>query len=65
MRDLGDGKAGTCADVHVLASRHIESVRAKIVNLQRIEQVLTETVSQCTGEDVPECAMVDALQEMA
>lgn len=62
---LVDGKAGTCADVQVLASRHIESARAKIVDLQRIEQVLTETVSQCTGEDVPECAMVDALQEMA
>lgn len=62
---LVDGKAGTCADVQVLALRHIESVRAKIVDLQRIEQVLAETVSQCTGEDVPECAMIDALQEMA
>lgn len=62
---LVDGKAGTCADVQTLASRHIESVRAKIVDLRRIEQVLTETVSQCTGDDVPECAVIDALQEMA
>lgn len=62
---LVDGKAGTCADVQALASRHIESVRAKIVDLRRIEQVLTETVSQCTGDDVPECAVIDALQEMA
>ena len=62
---LVDGRAGTCADVQALASRHITSVRAKIVDLRRIEQVLTETVSQCTGDDVPECAVIDALQEMA
>lgn len=62
---LVDGEAGTCADVQVLAMRHIESVRAKIVDLQRIEQVLSETVSHCTGDDVPECAVIDALQEMA
>ena len=62
---LVDGRAGTCADVQAMATRHIESVRAKIVDLRRIETVLTETVSQCTGDDVPECAVIDALAEVA
>ena len=62
---LVDGKAGTCADVQAMATRHIESVRAKIVVLRRIETVLSETVSQCTGDDVPECAVIDALAEIA
>ncbi|MEY8828821.1 helix-turn-helix domain-containing protein [Sedimentitalea sp. XS_ASV28] len=62
---LVDGRAGTCADVQAMATRHIESVRAKIVDLKRIETVLTETVSQCTGDDVPECAVIDALAEVA
>lgn len=59
---LVDGKAGTCADVQALATRHIASVHAKIADLQRIEKVLTQTVSRCTGDDVPECAVIDALQ---
>jgi len=62
---LVDGKAGTCADVQILATRHIGAVRAKIADLQRIENVLTETVSQCTGEDVPDCAVIDALTQAA
>ncbi|MCS5602454.1 MAG: helix-turn-helix domain-containing protein [Paracoccus sp. (in: a-proteobacteria)] len=62
---LVDGKAGTCADVQSLAARHLGAVRAKIADLQRIEKVLTETVSRCTGEDGPECAVIDALTETA
>lgn len=62
---LVDGKAGSCADVQALAQRHIASVRAKIADLQRIETVLSETVSRCTGDDVPECAVIDALTEPA
>jgi len=62
---LVDGKAGTCADVQALASRHIGSLRAKIADLQRIENVLSETVSQCSGDDVPECAVIDALTNVA
>lgn len=58
---LVDGKAGTCADVQALATRHIGSVRAKIADLRRIEEELSETVSRCTGDDVPECAVIDAL----
>jgi len=62
---LVDGRAGTCADVQILATRHISSVRAKITDLQRIEKVLSETVAQCTGDDVPECAVIDALAAVA
>jgi len=58
---LVDGRAGTCADVQILATRHIGSVRAKITDLQRIEKVLSETVAKCTGDEVPECAVIDAL----
>lgn len=60
---LVDGGIQTCAEVQSIASRHIDSVRAKIADLQRIERVLSETVSRCSGEDVPECAVIDALNE--
>ena len=47
------------------ASRHIDSVRTKIADLQRVASVLNDTVSKCTGEYVPECAVIDALTEAA
>lgn len=62
---LVDGKSATCADVQALAKRHLSSVRAKIADLRRIEKVLSETVAQCTGDDVPECAVIDALTAAA
>lgn len=62
---LVDGGIQTCSEVQAVASRHLESVRDKITDMRRIEQVLSETVGQCTGDDVPECAVIDALTEVA
>lgn len=62
---LVDGGAQTCNQVQVLANAHLASVRAKIADLKRIERVLAATVAQCTGDDVPECPVIDALSEVA
>lgn len=61
---LVDGGAQTCGEVQVLANTHLDSVRAKIADLKRIEHVLSSTVAQCTGDDVPECPVIDALTEV-
>jgi MerR family transcriptional regulator, mercuric resistance operon regulatory protein len=58
---LVDGGKKTCAEVEVLATGHLEQVRARIVDLNRIEKVLSRTVAQCSGDRVPECAVIDAL----
>lgn len=58
---LVDGGIQTCGEVQAVATRHLTNVRAKITDMRRIERVLSETVSQCTGDDVPECAVIDAL----
>lgn len=62
---LVDGGAQTCAEVQAVANTHLASVRGKIADLRRIEHVLSSTVAQCTGDDVPECPVIDALTEMA
>ncbi len=62
---LVDGGAQTCGEVQTLANTHLASVRAKIADLRRIEDVLASTVARCTGGDVPECPVIDALTEMA
>ncbi|NPD20911.1 helix-turn-helix domain-containing protein [Rhodophyticola sp. DY48A3-103] len=68
VRDLlamVDGGQQTCGEVQALATAHLATVRAKIADLRRIEQVLSSTVAQCTGDDVPECPVIDALTEVA
>lgn len=62
---LVDGGAQTCGEVQALANAHLACVRAKIADLTRIEHVLSSTVAQCTGNDVPECPVIDALTEAA
>lgn len=58
---LVDDRTQTCAQVQSVAEAHLEEVQAKIADLERIERVLSETVARCTGDAVPECAVIDAL----
>ena len=61
LLDLVDGGIQTCAEVQSLALEQIKNVKAKIVDLNRIETILSDTVSRCTGDDVPQCAVIEAL----
>jgi len=65
LLSLVDGGAQTCAEVQGVADAHLKSIHKKIRDLRRIERVLSTTVAQCTGDDVPECPVIDALTEMA
>jgi len=58
---LVDGGVPTCGEVQTLALSHLENVRDKVADLQRIESVLSQTIARCTGDDVPDCAVIDAL----
>ena len=61
LLELVDGDTQTCAEVKERTERHLADVRAKIADLRRIERVLATTASLCSGEDVPECPVLDAL----
>lgn len=58
---LVDGGNQTCAEVKERTERHLADVRAKIADLRRIERVLSATAAKCTGEEVPECPVLEAL----
>ncbi|CAN7619137.1 helix-turn-helix domain-containing protein [Agrobacterium genomosp. 3] len=58
---LVDCRSQTCAEVQRRTEPHLAEVRAKIADLQRIEAVLVTMISQCSGEDVPECPILNAL----
>jgi len=61
LLDLVDRNAVSCGEVEKLAKLHLRSVREKIRDLKRMERVLGETISACSGKDVPECALIDTL----
>lgn len=52
----------SCASVHKLALRHLEDVRARLAELQRLEAALAETVAHCTGDAAPACAVLSMLE---
>tara|TARA_R110001592_G_scaffold235042_2_gene493008 strand:+ start:1002 stop:1313 length:312 start_codon:yes stop_codon:yes gene_type:complete len=61
LLSLVDSNSQTCAEVEEIALAHLKDVRDKIADLQRIERALSDTVAQCSGTEVPECPVLDAL----
>ena len=61
---LVDGHAYTCREVHELTVEHLKDIRQKIADLRRLERAMSEMAARCTGGQVPECPIIDALFEM-
>ena len=62
LLSLTDTGAQTCAEVMARTELHLEDVRRRIADLQKIEAALATTLDKCTGDDVAECPILDALQ---
>ena len=57
-----DGEQVSCEQVKHLADTHLKYIREKISDLRRMEKTLRELSDQCSGNDVPECPIIEALQ---
>ena len=53
----------TCSDVHDMTIAHLESIRTKLADLERLERVLQQMASECSTGDVPSCPIIDTLFE--
>lgn len=60
---LAEPGRGSCADVQTLTKVHLDDVRAKIADLQRLERILAKTVDQCSGTEAPICPVLDMLRD--
>ena len=58
---LADQRKRPCAEVRVVAETHLKDVRAKIVDLRRMERVLKATVARCAEGRRSDCPMIEAL----
>ena len=60
---LADQQEPDCETVRGLTAEHLDEVRSKITDLQRLEQVLEQIVTRCGEGRAPECPIIDALYE--
>jgi MerR family mercuric resistance operon transcriptional regulator len=60
---LVDGGDNTCAQVQEITLHHLKDIRQKIVDLRKLEKILSQISSHCEGGVVPECPILDALFE--
>lgn len=58
---LVDGGRYTCAQVRELAQAHLDAVRDRLRDLQRMEASLADLVAGCDGAGVPACSLLDSL----
>src|SRR5215467_13880795 len=58
---LGAPGRASCSEVKVIATHHLEDIRAKLSDLKKLERLLAKTVAQCSGKKVPNCPVLDIL----
>jgi len=61
LLELVDGGEYTCAEVHNRTTKHLADVSRKIRDLRKIQQTLKSMASECSGDSVPDCPIVDEL----
>lgn len=58
---LWRGKRRSSAEVKAIAEAHIDELRSKIEELASMERTLRRLVSCCSGDDRPDCPIIDDL----
>jgi MerR family mercuric resistance operon transcriptional regulator len=58
---LARGHELTCADVKALTERHLADIRGKIRDLRQLDRMLSTLAAKCRGSTVPDCPILDAL----
>jgi MerR family mercuric resistance operon transcriptional regulator len=58
---LGGPEKASCSEVRKIATHHLEDIRAKLVDLKKLERLLAKTVARCSGKTAPDCPVLDIL----
>ncbi len=65
LLSVTDDPNQTCAQVEEITTHHLELIDAKLQSLMEMRETLAEGLAQCTGRDVPDCAVLDLLEKSA
>jgi len=61
---LWDNQARASSDVRAIAKQHLMQIESKITDLQAIRETLTHLVHECTGNDRPDCPILESLETL-
>ena len=61
LLQLGGPEKASCREVRSIAAHHLEDIRAKLSDLEKLERLLAKTVAQCSGKTAPDCPVLDIL----
>ena len=53
----------SCVQVKAIAEEHLRDIRLKIRDLRRMQRTLGDLAGRCSGRVVPDCPIIEALQE--
>jgi len=60
LRLTGDRRMA-CGKAKGITEKHIADIRRKVDELKRLERALSAMVTQCRGDDISDCPILDAL----
>jgi DNA-binding transcriptional MerR regulator len=63
MLDLSDHPDCSCAEVDRIASAHLQTVRARMLQLRRLERELKRMLAACEGGAVANCRIIETLAD--
>lgn len=58
---LYEDESRASADVKEIARRHLEEIEAKVRDLQAMHATLTHLVTECAGDNRPDCPILEGL----
>lgn len=61
---LVDDGGYTCGEIKEITTEHAKNVQQKIVDLQRMEKMLTDISMHCADGQRPDCPIIEALSEV-
>jgi MerR family mercuric resistance operon transcriptional regulator len=61
---LVDSSNYTCAQIEALAHEHVRDICRRIADLNKLKSVLEAMASQCSGDNIPDCPIVEALFDL-
>lgn len=61
LLQLAEPGRSSCGEARQMAAAHLESVRAKLTDLVKMEKLLARTVAECGTNHSPSCPLLEML----
>ncbi|AHM05899.1 Transcriptional regulator, MerR family [Roseibacterium elongatum DSM 19469] len=63
LLDLSDNPSRSCAEVDVIAHRHLKEVEARIARLEALRKELKRMLRECRRDTVSDCRVLEVLRD--